>query len=145
MNGIIRYSAPVNTLSDWIDNFFADTGFESPNRQLAKGTWPRVDVSEDEENYRLHADLPGMDKKDINIRIENGVLYMEGEKKEEVKREKGRYTHLERNFGKFSRSFTLPEEIDQERIEGKMENGVLELVLPKNEKAKPKKLQIKIN
>ncbi len=145
MSALMRYSTPVNTLSDWLENIFADNGFEYSNRQLMSGTWPKVDIVENDEHFSIHADLPGLSKKDVTIRIENGVLILEGEKKGEVRKEKDKYTHLERRYGKFTRTFTLPEGVDEDRIQAKMAEGVLELTLPKNEKARPKKLEIKIN
>jgi len=145
MNTLIRYEHPMHTLTSLFDDFFGDNAFESVNRQLSVGEWPRVDIEENGNEYSIKADLPGMDKKDVSISIENGTLKIEGEKKTEQKREKDRYYHLERSYGKFCRSFALPEEVDTEKISAAMNNGVLELTLPKSEKAKPRSIEVKIN
>ncbi|MDG5814303.1 Hsp20/alpha crystallin family protein [Chitinispirillales bacterium ANBcel5] len=145
MSALIRYSTPANTLADLMDDFFGESAFESAHRELTNGSWPRVDISEEDDHYLMHADLPGMDKNEVKIRVEQGTLTIEGEKKAERKKEKGKYRHLERSYGRFSRSFTLPEEIEEQRIEAKMNNGVLELKLPKNERAKRKAIEIKVN
>jgi HSP20 family protein len=139
-----RYENSHLTLTDVLDELFSVNAFESVNRNISGVSWPRVDITENGNEYILRADLPGIDKNDINIVIENGTLRIEGEKKAEHKKENDKYYHVERSYGKFSRSFGLPEEIDAERVDAKMVNGVLELTLPKNEKAKPKQLQVKV-
>lgn len=107
---------------------------------------PRVDISEDEKNLYITAELPGMTKDDIEVTVsEDGVLTIRGEKKEEKKEEGENYIRIERSFGKFSRSFMLPENVKADEISGKFENGVLRLTIPKAEvqKAKEVKVQIK--
>jgi HSP20 family protein len=145
MNALIRYANPFNALSNHFEDLFSDNFFESIDRQLTCGSWPRVDISESDNSYAIKADLPGMDKKDINISIENGVLSITGEKVDEHKKEKGKYYHLERSYGKFSRTFYLPEGADAEKITAAMKNGVLELEIPKTEKQKPKNIEIMVN
>lgn len=114
-------------------------------RQFAGEKWPRVDILENENSYTLKAELPGIDKSGINIVVEQGILRIEGERKSDSKSENEKFHHIERNSGKFSRSFSLPEETDSEHIEAKMENGVLELTIPKTERAKPKSIEVKVN
>jgi HSP20 family protein len=145
MSALIRFERPMTALSSLFDDFFGNPVYESVNRELTYGSWPKVDIEEKESGYAIRADLPGLDKKDIAITVENGTLRIEGEKKEEHKVEKDRYYHLERSYGKFSRSFALPDEIDSGNIAASMKNGVLELTLPKSEKAKPKSIDVKIN
>lgn len=145
MNAIVRYESPLATLSDLFDDFMNGRVFEAAGRQLTGSSWPRVDIAEGEKNYLIRADVPGLEKKDISVTIDNGVLTIEGEKKEERKTEKDRYYHFERSYGKFTRSFALPEEVDSEHIEAKMENGVLELSLPKIEKPRPKAIEVKVS
>ena len=144
MNALIRFERPMASLSGLLDDFFNDNVFESVNRELAAGNWPRVDIEETASGYVIRADLPGMDKKDVSITVENGSLRIEGEKKDGTTREKGRYYHFERSFGKFSRSFALPEDTDAEKITAAMKNGVLELTLPKTERAKPKSIEVTV-
>ncbi len=145
MNALVRYSNPVTSLSSWLDDILGGSLFEAADRELVWGNWPKVDISEEDDHYELKADLPGMDKKDISISIEKGVLSIEGEKKEETRKGKGKYCHYERSYGRFSRSFTLPDEVDAEKIEARMNNGVLELRLPKSERARRKAIEVKIN
>lgn len=114
------------------------------NRNLSCTSWPRIDIVENNESYSFKAELPGLDRKDVNIVVEKGILRIEGEKKEETKRENGKYYHFEREYGKFSRSFALPEGTDPEKIQAKMTNGVLELTIAKAEKEKPKTIEVKI-
>lgn len=144
MSSLIRYEHPQNTLSEFLDEFFKGSGFEAIGRHINGTNWPCVDLIENDTNYILKADLPGLAKNDISVTIEHGILKIEGEKKEEKREDRNKYFHLERSYGKFSRSFTLPDEIDTNRIEAKMNNGVLELVFPKNENAKPRTIEIQV-
>jgi HSP20 family protein len=145
MNALIRYANPLAALSSHFDDLFSDNIFETLDRKLMSGSWPKVDITESGNGYMIKADLPGMDKKDITVSVENGVLTITGEKADEHKKEKGKYYHLERSYGKFSRSFYLPEGADAEKIDASMKNGVLELNIQKTEKQKPKSIDIKVN
>lgn len=145
MNSLLKYENQPTSLSQFFEDFLNQSGFESVDRLINGANWPRIDLTENDSEYMLRADLPGMTKNDFKVSVDNGVLRIEGEKTEDYKQKKDYYYHLERSYGKFSRSFVLPEEVETEKIEAKMENGVLELKLPKNEKAKPKLIEIKIN
>ncbi len=145
MSALIRFERPVSSLSTLFDDFFGSNAFESVDRQVTGTSWPKVDIEESDAGYMIHADLPGLDKDAVKITIENGTLLIEGEKKAESRREKDRYYHLERSYGKFSRSFALPDEVDSQKISASMKNGVLELTLPKSEQAKPKSIEVKVN
>ncbi len=110
------------------------------------GTWaPVVDIFEREGTIVLKAELPGIDLKDVDIRLENNVLTLRGERKidNEVKRES--YHRVERAYGTFSRSFTLPSVVDQEKIKADYRDGVLTVSLPKREEAKPKQISISVS
>lgn len=144
MSSLICYNKPISSLPNWLDGFFNDSFFESIDREIVEENFPRVDISEKNNSYIIKADLPGMDKRDISITIEKGMLKIEGVKKEENKKEQGKYYHLERRYGRFSRSFILPDEVIAEKIDAKINNGVLELTLPKSEKAMPKTIEVKI-
>jgi len=110
---------------------------------LTAGTWvPAVDIQEDENAYRLTADLPGMDPKDVEVTMENGVLTISGERKQE-KTDANDYRRVERHYGAFVRRFTLPTNVDPEGISAQGKNGTLEIVVPKSEKAKPKRIEVK--
>ena len=109
------------------------------------GSWaPAVDIFEHEGNIVLKAELPGVDPKDVDIRVENNVLSLRGERKfeNEVKRED--YHRVERAYGSFSRSFTLPSVVDTEKIKADYKDGVLKVTLPQKEEAKPKQISISV-
>ncbi len=145
MSALIRFERPMSTLSSWFDELLGNNVFESVNRVVSTGLWPKVDIEESDTGYTIRADLPGLDKKDVAITVENGTLRIEGEKKEENKKEEGRYYHLERSYGKFSRTFALPENMDAQKISATMNNGVLVLTLPKGEEVKPKAIEVAVN
>ena len=106
---------------------------------------PRVDVAEDENGITLAAELPGLDKKDIHIHLENGVLTIAGERDFESEEKKDHFTRVERFYGSFSRSFNLPSTVDQSAVNAKMDKGVLTITLPKREEAKPKQIEVKVS
>jgi HSP20 family protein len=109
------------------------------------GAWaPAVDIYEQEGNIVLKAELPGIDPKDVQVGVENNVLTLRGERKfeSEVKREQ--YHRVERAYGTFTRSFTLPNVVDNEKIKAEFKDGLLRVVLPKREEAKPKQISISV-
>ena len=103
---------------------------------------PQVDFEENPENYLLKVDLPGMDKKDIEISMSDDRLTLSGERHRESEQTKEGVHHYERSYGRFERTFTLPKDVDAENIQARYENGVLEVLVPKTEAKKPKKIQI---
>jgi HSP20 family protein len=110
------------------------------------GSWaPAVDIYEKEGNIVLKAELPGVDPKDVEVRVENNVLTLRGERRfdNEVKREN--YHRIERAYGSFSRSFTLPNVVDTEKIKAEYKEGVLRMTLPQKEEAKPKQISISVS
>ncbi len=106
---------------------------------------PSVDIKEEAECFVIHADVPGVDPKDIEISMEDGVLTLAGERKSETREEKDGWKHVERLSGRFLRRFTLPEGTDAENISAHSSNGVLEIAIPKLAKVQPKKIQVKVN
>ena len=106
---------------------------------------PAVDVKENEGSFVLTADTPGLTKKDVKISINNRVLNLHGERKEEKENEDGKFYYRERHIGSFSRSFQLPETVNEDGIQASFRNGVLSIELPKLEESLPKDLEIKIN
>ncbi len=105
---------------------------------------PAIDIRENDEGFDLTAELPGIDKKDVKIALNDNVLTISGEKKNAVDQENARCYRSERVFGKFERNFRLPDETDQDNIEANFKNGMLHLNIPKSEKAKPKERKIEI-
>jgi HSP20 family protein len=109
------------------------------------GTWaPAVDIYEQENNIVLKAELPGVDPKDVDIRLENNTLTLRGERKFDNEVKKENYHRVERAYGAFTRSFTLPTVVDQNSIKAEFKDGVLRVTLPKREEAKPKQIQINV-
>lgn len=106
---------------------------------------PVVDVRETQDQLMLQAELPGMTADDVDVSVENGVLTISGEKRQEIREgEDGSNYHLvERRYGRFERRFTLPRSVDAEKVAADYENGILTITLPKVEKAKPRRIQIK--
>ena len=104
---------------------------------------PAVNEKVDENGYYLEIDLPGVEKEDIEISVNEGILTISGERKLERKEEKENYTRIESFFGRFERSFKLPADADSDNIEAKYENGVLKLFIPKRPKPEGKKIEIK--
>ena len=143
---LIRYEAnPMATLFDELDSLLG-TRFDWTGRNLTGTVYPHVDITESNNEFLISADLPGLTKDDIKVSVENDVLSINGEKKRESeKREKDRYYHYERSFGQFSRSFSLPSNVDSKHIDAKYNNGVLEIRLKKVEEAKPKAIEVNVS
>jgi HSP20 family protein len=105
---------------------------------------PSVDVSETDGEYQIKAEIPDVKKEDVKVTVEDGVLTIQGERKQE-KEEKGKkYHRVECSYGSFVRSFTLPDLVDEGKVKAEFKDGVLNLKLPKSEKAKPKSIEVKI-
>ena len=139
----IRTESPLATFRSMIDDFFSEP-FLLSDRDVSGRIWPRVDITEEKDRFVVRADLPGMNKNDINVSIDNDTLTISGEKKEEHKREEGAYYHFERSYGSFQRSFTIPEYVSRDNVEAKYTNGVLELSLKKTGERKRMGKQIEI-
>jgi len=113
------------------------------NDNATEGTWvPPVDIFQDKDNLVLRAEVPGIDKDAIDVRVENGLLTLQGERKTDTDLDDKNAFRRERIFGRFARSFTLPTTVDATRITAKYRDGLLEIVLPKAEAAKPKRVEI---
>ncbi len=133
----------VSTLQDQISRLFND-GFERTGEDSSLTSWaPAVDIYETEHELVVKADLPEVDPKDLDIRVENNILTIRGERKFESKVAEDKYLRVERTYGSLSRSFSLANTVNSEAIKADYHNGVLTLSIPKREEAKPK--QIKIN
>jgi len=131
------------SLQDQINRLFSDV-FERPGDESNLTSWaPAVDIFETEHELVVKADLPDIDPKDLDIRVENNILSIRGERKFESKVSEDKYLRVERAYGSFSRSFSLANTVDSEAIKADYQNGVLTLTVPKREEAKPK--QIKVN
>src|SRR5690242_9530272 len=133
----------VTTLQDQVNRLFNDV-FERKGEESSLSAWaPAVDIYETEHELVVKADLPDVDPKDLDIRVENNILTIRGERKFEKKVSEENYLRIERSYGSFSRSFSLANSVKSEAIKADYQNGVLTLSIPKREEAKPK--QIKVN
>lgn len=105
---------------------------------------PEVDITGNDDEIVIHADLPGVEAKDVHIDVSNNILTISGERREETeKKEKNSY-RTERFFGSFQRSFSLPEGMDSDKVKASYKNGVLTVTIPKSEKVKPKQISIEV-
>jgi len=108
-------------------------------------TWsPAVDIEDHGDNLIVKAELPGIDKKDINVSVTEDTLTISGKTQEEKKEKRGKVLYQERNYGSFVRSFTLPAEVNREKVKATYKDGVLEITLPKKEEAKAKETKVEI-
>jgi len=128
-----------------VDKLFNDFFFHSPG-SLFKNEWePSIDIEDEKGTIRVKAEIPGIDEKDLDVRIENNTLILSGEKKEGKKEEKKNYVYTERKFGSFYRSIDLPEGMKADKIKATFKKGILSIDIPKDEVVKPKKIAITVN
>jgi len=125
-------------MEEMMERFF---GTENGNRTIQAWT-PRVDVEETDKEILVKADLPGVDPKDVEISVENGVLTVRGEKKEQKEEKKKNYHRVERSAGAFYRAIVLPPSADAEKVNATSTNGVVTITIPKKTEAQPKKIAI---
>ena len=112
--------------------------------QLA-GAWsPAVDVYDSKDSILVKADLPGLNKDEIDINVEDDTLTIRGEKKQEERRQEKGYVREERSYGSFYRALTLPSSVETQKVSAHYKNGVLEITLPKKEEAKPKQIKVDV-
>ena len=135
----------LSTLQDRMNRLFRSSiQEEGQDESLTTSTFaPAVDVYEDEHQVTLKIEVPGIDEKDIDVRIENNTLTVHGERKIEKEEKEENYRRVERQYGSFTRTFTLPLTVDSEKVSATYDKGVLKIALPKKAEAKPK--QIKVN
>jgi len=106
---------------------------------------PPVDIEEDDREYLLKAELPGMKKEDVTLKVEGGTLSISGERKEEKEEKDKKHHRVERSYGAFVRSFALPEAVLSEKVSAEFKDGILTVHVPKDEKAKPKAIEVKVS
>jgi HSP20 family protein len=133
----------LTTLQDQVNRLF-ESSFQGRGDNSALTTWaPAVDIYETENELVLKADLPDVDEKEIDIRVENNMLTIRGERKFGQQVKEDNYLRIERTYGSFSRSFGLPNTVSTESINAAYKNGVLTVTMPKRAESKPK--QVKVN
>jgi HSP20 family protein len=134
------------TLQDRINRVFRDSysGAAQDDSLTTSSFAPAVDVYEDEHKVNLKIEVPGIDEKDIDVRVENNTLTVHGERKIEKEEKEENYRRVERQYGSFTRTFTLPTTVDTEKVSASYDKGVLKITLPKKAEAKPKQIKVYI-
>ena len=129
----------LNSLNERMGSFLA-RNWDGP---LSTTSWnPSVDIFENDNEIVVKAELPGMNAKDIEVKLENNVLFLKGERRFEKEAKEENYHRVEREYGNFSRAFSLPTVVDGDKVAAEYKDGVLKIVLPKKEKIKPKPIKI---
>jgi HSP20 family protein len=146
---IVRFDPfrEMAVLHDRVNRVFGDLSRRFDDDVTARGAWvPPVDIYEnDQHELVLKAELPDLKREDIDIRVENNALTLSGQKKAEEEVNEDRYHRIERTYGHFSRTFSLPNTVDTGKIAAEYKNGVLTVRLPQREDARPKQIQVQIN
>ena len=133
------------TLRERMNRLFEDavSTARSEEKDMISSSWaPAVDIYEDEKQLVLTAEIPGINEKDVEIKVEDNTLSIHGERKLEKETKEENYHRIERAYGSFFRSFTLPNHIDQDKIQAEHENGVLKITMPKKPELQPRKVKI---
>ena len=137
----------LEDMSDRLNRMFSRPTLPQANGKetMVVADWvPSVDVSETEGEYQIKAEIPDVKKENVKVTLEDGVLTIQGERKQEQEEKGKKYHRVERSYGSFARSFTLPDLVDEEKVKAEFKDGVLNLLLPKSEKAKPKAIEVKV-
>ena len=148
MNTVVRYEPfrGLSTLHDQVNRLFNESVLRGQAQDSAITTWaPAVDIYETPNELVVKADLPDVNEKDIDIRVENNLLTIRGERKFENSVSEDNYLRVERTYGSFSRSFSLPNTVNAETIHAEYKNGVLTVNLPKREESKPRQVKVSVN
>jgi len=136
----------LSTLHDQVNRLFNETVLRGQGEDSALTTWaPAVDIYETENELVVKADLPDVAEKDIDVRVENNLLTIRGERKFEKSVSEDNYLRVERSYGAFSRSFSLPNTVNAEAIHAEYKNGVLTVNMPKREESKPRQVKVSIS
>jgi HSP20 family protein len=139
-NDLFNMQREINRV---FDNFFR--GGVQADESFGLSYWtPAVDIAELENEYVVKVELPGVSKDDVKITLESNVLTIRGEKKQEKEAKDGNYHRVERSYGSFQRSFTLPTTVKNDKIDAVYKDGILTITLPKAEEAKPKQIEVKV-
>lgn len=138
---------PFREIEDMFDRYNRAVGWprSGSHELMTTGDWsPRVDIVEDDKEYVINAEIPEVKKEDVKVNVDNGVLSIQGEREQE-KEEKGKKFHrVERAYGSFTRSFTLPDNADGTKTKARFKDGMLKLQIPKTKKVKSKSTEVKV-
>lgn len=143
---ITRYDPfrDLRTLQDEVNRLFStNLSHNYSDEGIGRGAWnPSIDIFENKDHIVLEAELPGMNREDFDLSIENNVITLRGERRFEKKNDSDNYHRVERAYGSFTRSFTLPQTVDAEGAQAEYRNGVLRVTLPKREEVKARRIEI---
>ena len=134
-------------MRDILDRYARAVGQPQAGSQevIATGDWaPRVDIAETDKAFEIKAEIPEVNKEDFKVTVHNGVLTIQGERKQETEETGKKFHRVERFYGSFTRSFTLPDNVDETKISASFKDGVLNLQIQKTEEAKPKSIEVKV-
>ncbi|MBI4978956.1 MAG: Hsp20/alpha crystallin family protein [Spirochaetes bacterium] len=140
-NNITIWREP-ETVTNYLDSVFGD--FFGRTRESAMTWTPAVEVKDKKDHYLIEAELPGVEEKDLDVAVKNGMLIISAERKSEKNEEENGRSYSERAYGKFSRSFTLPEDVAAEKIEAQYKDGMLRITVPKPEEKKAPEMKVQI-
>jgi HSP20 family protein len=144
MNQIVQWN-PLHDLDQMHRRLTTLMNSESHNGSGPEGDWsPIVDITEDDSGYLIKAELPGVKKNDIHVTFENGLLTLRGERKFEREEKNRKYHRIEREYGAFTRTFELPENVDASKLTAAYEDGLLTVTVAKSEAAKPKRIEVRV-
>ncbi|KPK35097.1 MAG: heat-shock protein [Nitrospira bacterium SG8_35_1] len=138
---------PFREMEDVFDRYSKTLSWPRFGRQevMTRGDWiPRVDITETDKEFIIKADLPEVKKEEVKISVDNGVLSIQGERKQEKEEKNKKFHRVERFYGNFTRSFTIPENVDETNVEASFKDGTLTIQLPKTTKSKPKAVNVEI-
>lgn len=147
---IVRWLDPfrdLSTIQERMNQIFEDALSRSKGKEegIRAGMWtPAVDIYENNDSVIVKAELPGVTKDQISVEVKDGILSLRGERKFEKEVKEENYHRVERSYGSFQRSFSLPVSVDQDKVTAKFQDGVLEVKLPKKEQARPKQIQVNV-
>jgi len=127
-----------------IDHLFGENFGASPEGVASKAWTPAVDVYEDDDSFLIKVELPEVNREDVKVSLNDNMLSISGERRVENEEKRENYHRVERSYGQFYRSFTLPPNVSTEAINAQFKDGVLRLTLPKREEAKPKQIEVKV-
>jgi HSP20 family protein len=147
---IVRFDPfrELSTMQDRINRIFGEAYRRNDNDDvLSRGDWlPPVDIYEnDKHEIVLRAELPGLKREEIDIRVENSTLTLRGERKRDTEVKQDQYHRVERSYGAFSRSFSLPSTVSAEKVSATFADGILTITLPLREEAKPRQIQVQVH
>jgi HSP20 family protein len=133
----------LRRLNSVLDEAFANWPFQQESGSITSSWYPACDVFEDKEAVKIVAELPGVKSEDVKLSLENNLLTIRGEKKQEAEERSERVHRYERSYGSFERAFVLPSTVDGDKISAQYQNGVLTILVPKAERARPREIPVR--